>query len=140
MSPELASALIGLAGALIGAAIAGYAAIRAAVKAVDRGFDRLEYQEIRRMKVECVVNMAGARFVLDNQNPNYEDHARFNIELNKIPVLFADNENVMRPYRLFACNPGDSSNIYPLMEALTKAVKITGTVEKQEFERVLRVR
>ncbi len=52
MTPELVSALIGLAGALVGAAIAGYAATQAAIKAVDRGFDRLELQEIRRMKVE----------------------------------------------------------------------------------------
>jgi hypothetical protein len=60
------------------------------------------------------------------------------VELNKIPVLFADDECVMRPYRLFASNPGDINNIYPLMESLTKAVKLTGIVERQEFERVLR--
>jgi hypothetical protein len=138
MAPELTSALIGFVAALIGAGIAGYMGIHAAVKAVDRGFDRLEHQEIRRMKVECVVNPAGARFVLDNRNPNPEDQARFDVELNKIPVLFADDETVMRPYRLFASNPGDISNIYPVMESLTKAVKITGIVERQEFERVLR--
>jgi hypothetical protein len=116
MAPELVSALIGLAGALLGAAIAGYAAVHAAVRAVDRGFERLEHQEIRRMKVECVVNVGGARFVLDKQNPNPDDQARFNVELNKIPVLFADDESVMRPYRLFASNPGEISNVYPVME------------------------
>jgi hypothetical protein len=140
LDSNLLAALIGFAGALVGAAIAGYAAIRASVRAVDRGFDRLEQQEIRRMKVECVVNMAGARFVLDRVNPNNEDQARFNVELNKIPVLFADDESVMRHYRLFAANPGETCNIYPLMEALTKAVRITGTAERQEFERVLRAR
>jgi hypothetical protein len=140
MTPEVSPALIGLVGALVGAAIAGWAAIYGAVKAVDRGFDRLEQQEIRRMKVECVVNMAGARFVLDRGKASDDDEARFNVELNKIPVLFADEESVMRLYRLFASNSGESSNIFPLMEALTKAVKIAGPVERQEFERVLRVR
>ncbi|MDQ6758252.1 MAG: hypothetical protein M3Z32_00125 [Acidobacteriota bacterium] len=86
------------------------------------------------------MNMAGWRFVLDTASLNsIEDCARFNVELNKIPVLFADDESVMRPYRLFAANSGDSSQLFPMMEALTKAVKISGTVERQEFERLLRV-
>ncbi|MCW5966861.1 MAG: hypothetical protein KIT83_22670 [Bryobacterales bacterium] len=138
MMPELTPALIGFVAALLGAGIAGCMGIYAAVKAVDRGFDRLEQQEIRRMKVECVVNMTGARFVLDKRRPNPEDEARFNVELNKIPLLFSDDENVMRAYRQFASNPGKITNLYPMMESLTKAVKIIGVVEQQEFERVLR--
>jgi hypothetical protein len=128
------AAFIGFAGGVV----AGAAAIYAAVLAVDRAFARLENTEIRRMKVACVVNLTGARFVLDKKAPHPEDQARFNFELNKIPVLFADDEAVMSAYRLFAADPQTIEKIHPLIEALVRSVKITRRVERQEFERVLR--
>ena len=82
--------------------IAGIFAIVAALKAVRKGFVALEAQEIRRQRVECIINLYGLRFVISNDHsPGEEMRNRFMFEINKVVALYGNDTNVQKNLRDF---------------------------------------
>jgi hypothetical protein len=106
MTDAITSFLSTIAGALVGGACAVYGAIRA----VERTSEGLEKSEIRRQRVMCLVNLTACRFALaQNQigipQPPYEMRLRFLAELNKVPALWSDSEDIMRNLRDYDAQP-----------------------------------
>lgn len=112
-------------GGLVGGLVAGFFAL----KAVRDGVERLEEQEIRRLKVQCVISIMSLRHILtdaaDAGAP--EDWWRLTAEVNKIPALFADSLSVLEKYGDFI-NSQNNLNLIPLIRTLLADVKVT---EKQ---------
>jgi hypothetical protein len=92
----IANILGGIAGRLVGGLLA--------LKAVKDGVRQLEEQEVRRLRVQCVVDIMGLRHILSDAPVHTgvsEDWARFTTAINKIPVLFADSTAILDSYREF---------------------------------------
>ena len=87
----LIAAVSGLAGAVIGGALAAWGSVRA----VRVASETLESNEIRRQKIQCVVALYGLRWVAGQGNAPEEYRARLSYEMCKIVSLWADNANVM---------------------------------------------
>jgi hypothetical protein len=112
-------------GALLGGIIAGVCAIYAALTAVNRGFAKLEEQEIKRTRVQCVLDLLAFRHVFNpDQKPTAEHCFKFMIEVNKLPGLFADDAEVMNHYRAYL-NNRDDPNLHTLLRSLLQKVHIT---------------
>jgi len=113
--------LIQLFSGLVGAIIGGAMAVWGSMKALNTTMANLERAEIRRMRVECVANLAGLRFVLGEvkagQIPVVPDAeiAKLMFELNRISMLWADNADVLKSVRDFHAEPGTKDRLLALI-------------------------
>jgi len=83
----------------------------------------LELAEIRRQKVECLVNISGLRFVISKNQPRRDDYAtKLMFELNKIPVLWSDDLTTLRALRDFIDDKTDD-RLLTLIRTLGQTTK-----------------
>ena len=72
------------------------------------GIRKLEESEIRKQKVECIINLYGLRFVMvEGHDHSAEDRSRLAFEMNRAGVLFAEDSEVqknIRDYKAKATN------------------------------------
>jgi len=102
MSEVISSALIAGGAAVFGALVGGATAYLAAIKSFKMNSQAIESTEIRRQKVECVINLSGLKWVLGSyQLVPDEFKARFLFELNRISVLWSNDRETMRSLRDF---------------------------------------
>jgi hypothetical protein len=97
VSPESATIWAGIISGIIG----GGLAVIAALLAVHLGISKLEQTEIRRLRVECITNLYGLRFVTSEAPARPEDVARYMFELNRAVTLFADDTDTLNELRDF---------------------------------------
>jgi hypothetical protein len=124
MSEVISSALIDGGAAIFGALVGGATAYRAAVKGFKMNSLAVESTEIRRQKVECVINLSGLKWVLGSyQLVPDEFKARFLFELNRISVLWSHDRETMRSLRDFFA---DRSNerLVSLVRRLSASVNL----------------
>jgi len=95
---SIATILSGIFCGLIGGALAFLGAKRA----VKEGVRDLEETEIRRQKLDCILNLYGLRYVL-GQGPccRDEDRTRFMFEISRASALFAEDVEVQKGMRDF---------------------------------------
>ena len=112
-----------LLGAVVGAIVGGFMARKAALAVVQKASQDLESQEIRRQKVECLVALSGLRFVIERSSPvrTEEYRAKLAFELNKIPILWSGDPEVLRATRELLSD----SNITRLVTLLRSLGKST---------------
>jgi len=102
MSEVISSALIAGGAAVFGALVGGATAYLAAIKSFKMNSQAIESTEIRRQKVECVINLSGLKWVLGSyQLVPDEFKARFLFELNRISVLWSNDRETLRSLRDF---------------------------------------
>lgn len=102
MTDAALSNFISAASGIIGALVGGGFTVWGAIKAVEKASHDLEATEIRRQKVECITAITGLRWVIsDGQSQPDEYKARLMYEMNKIPSLWADDQEVMKNLRDF---------------------------------------
>lgn len=102
MNEVISSALIAGGAAIFGAIVGGVAAYLAAIKGFKTNSEGVESAEIRREKVECIINLSGLKWVLASyQLVPDEFKARFLFELNKISVLWSNDRETIRLLREF---------------------------------------
>ena len=102
MSEVTILALIAGGAAIIGAIAGGVASYRAALKGFKMNSEAVESTEIRRQKVECVINLSGLKWVLGSyQIVPDEFKARLLCELNRISVLWSNDRETMRNLQEF---------------------------------------
>ena len=124
MSEAVASAIISAASGILGAIVGGLLAARGAIMAVEKAASDLETTEIRRQKVECLVNLYGLRWVIsDALNLPDEYKSKLNYEFNKLPVLWGDDAEVMKNLRDFNAERNNERLIL-LLRNLGKTTKL----------------
>jgi hypothetical protein len=98
----ISSAVIAGGAAILGAFVGGTATYLAAIKGLKMNSQAVESTEIRRQKVECVINLSGLKWVLGSyQLVPDEFKARFLFELNRISVLWSNDRDAMKSLRDF---------------------------------------
>ena len=85
---------------LISALIGGALTLLAAWLTLRQQSRGLESEEIRKQKVQCLVSMAGLRFVMSSDRlAAVEYQAKLTFELNKLPILWAGEAEAMNDIR-----------------------------------------
>jgi hypothetical protein len=84
----------------------------------------LERAEIRKLRVECVTNLSGLRFVLGEVLPTGQipiltdaDIAKFMFEMNRIPLLWADNPEVLTSVRNYQADTVNKDKLFAIIRA-----------------------
>jgi hypothetical protein len=98
MDPQIAAAILGLLGGVVGGAIAAWAAFRLQRKASQN----LEKDEVRKRRVEIIYNLLGSRYVLnDSYDASSEEVQVFNTAMALFSVYFANDREVSEAYDKF---------------------------------------
>lgn len=115
---EIATALLGLIGGLVGGAVSAWASIY-----VRRSADKsLESDEIRKRKVEIIYQLLGSRYVLsEGYRPSAVDVKVFNTAMSLFSVYFANDREVMSAYDRLLNDKSDGNIIAMLMTAAKTA-------------------
>jgi hypothetical protein len=96
--PSIATIVSGILCGLIG----GTLAFIGAVRAVRAGVKDLEATELRRQKLDCILNLHGLRYVLSERPAQRdEDRTRFMFEMGRASALFAEDAEVQKGMRDF---------------------------------------
>jgi len=96
--PSIPTILSGVLCGLIGGALAFIGAMRA----VKEGVKDLEKTELRRQKLDCILNLYGLRYVLgEGPSCRDEDRTRFMFETSRAGALFAEDAEVQKGMRDF---------------------------------------
>jgi len=110
--------------ALLSGVVGGGIAVLAVILALRAVMASVESAEIRRQKLQCLSNIAGLRFLIgqDQQFP-LECTARFNMEMNRISILWSDDPEVLVRLREFH---GQNSNelLARLLRAMANTTKM----------------
>jgi hypothetical protein len=102
MSEVISSALIAGVAAIFGSFVGGAVTYLAAVKGFKKNSQDVDSTEIRRQRIECVINLSGLKWVFGSyQLVPDEFKARFLFEVNRISVLWSDDRETMRSLRDF---------------------------------------
>src|ERR1035441_4235369 len=109
--------ILSLVSGLLGAVVGGALTVWGSLKTLDRTIANLERAEIRRMRVECVVNLGGLRGLLgEGKHVMAEaDIAKLMFELNRIQLLWADNSDVLRAVRDYHEQPTNKDRLFALI-------------------------
>ena len=93
---------------LLGAVVGGVISAWTTKRALEHATRNLEATERRRLKVECLTNIGGLRFVMSQgASPPTEFKAKLAFELNRVLVLWADDAAAIKDVRDFY---GDQTN------------------------------
>jgi hypothetical protein len=89
--------ILALTSGFVGAVSGGLLCAWGSVKAVRAAQRDLEFDEVRRQRVECLVNLMGLRFTLTGQLSlaSAEDKSRMMFELNRAVALWSDNASII---------------------------------------------
>lgn len=88
--------------AILSGLIGGGIAVSAVILALRAIMASVESAEIRRQKLQCLSTIAGLRGLIgQDQQLSFEYIARFNIELNRISILWSDDPEVLVRLREF---------------------------------------
>ncbi|NNC72122.1 MAG: hypothetical protein HKN78_04515 [Sphingomonadaceae bacterium] len=114
----LIAALAGFAGAIIGGVLAAFGSVKA-VRAAQKD---IEADSLRRMRLECAINIAGLRHALTNSlTPSSNDKAKLMFELNRAPFLWYDKPEVISLLRQLRNQSGDTAeNLAQLITQMSK--------------------
>jgi hypothetical protein len=108
---------------LLGALVGGKMAVRGAISAVERAVMTTEETEIRRLKVECLTNLTGLRFVITEGQSRLDEYlSRAMFEMNKIAVLWSDDPEVLKNMRDFYAERSNT-RIVTLIRSMGKSTK-----------------
>jgi hypothetical protein len=119
MTGQLISFLTAVIGAIVGSTIG----VLGAIWIFKKSTNELELVEIRRQKVECLVNIAGLRFVLSMGQPRREEYAsKLMFELNKIPILWSDDVATLSMLRDFNADR-TNDRLFKLIRSLGETTK-----------------
>jgi hypothetical protein len=121
MDALLISLLSGLVGSVIGGALAIWGA-RSTLRASQRD---IEIDELRRLRLDCLVNLVGLRFVIADEQTfvSDDDKSRIMFELNRAVALWADNnrvQNLLRDIR----RKHTSNNTVEMLRAMAETTNI----------------
>jgi hypothetical protein len=104
---------------IVSSIIGGILAMVGAVWAVRKASKDLELDEIRRSKVECLSNLIGLRYTISKSVLTREDMSRRSFELNRIPILWSDDPEVLKAIRDFHAAQTDG-RLIALIRAMGK--------------------
>ena len=141
MDPNTATILAGCLDGLIGGGLTilgVYVTVKwGSPKATEWSLRVLEETEIRKMKIECLVNLCGYRFAMTNDfNARDEDRSRFMFELNRVPALFAGDEEVQNHARDILTKP-TNERLIALLHSMGRTTKLpTSKLSNTDMEKV----
>ena len=119
MTDQLFSFGTTLTGAIVGGVLAVWGSIQA-VKATTRD---LELAEIRRQKVECLANLSGLRFTINDGQPQLDVYkSQLMFELNRIPILWSEDPATLRDLRDFYAER-TNDRFFKLIRSLGRTTK-----------------
>ena len=107
--------VISLISGVVGAMVGGTMTVLGSKKVLTTSMANLERAEIRKLKVECLSNLIGLRFVTPaptDQLPEYVSKWMF--EMNRICVLWSDDPCVMKDLRDFNAEPSNIARLTKL--------------------------
>ena len=123
----MSQVILALISGLVGAVVGGAMTVWGSMKALNTTMNNLERAEIRRMKIECVVNLAGLRFLItDNRQGQIRpdaDIAKLMFELNRVSTLWADDNEVLKNIRDFHAERSNT-RLITLIRSLAKSTKL----------------
>jgi len=137
MNEVISSALISGGAAILGVFVGSGATYRAAIKSFKMNSSAIESTEIRRQKVECVINLSGLQWVLGSA-PLVPDEfkSRFLFELNRIAVLWSDDPESIRSLRDFFADR-TNERLVSLVRILSESVNLqTKTLNDAEVQNI----
>lgn len=117
----MAQVILSLISGLIGAVVGGALTVWGSLKTLNMTMSNLERAEIRRMKVECVVNLAGLRFIFSEARPGLvpipadAEIVKLMFELNRIPILWADDAEVLKAVHDFHAEPTNKDRLFAII-------------------------
>lgn len=124
MSEVISSALIAGFAAILGAFLGGAATYRAAIRGFKMNSQAVESTEIRRQKVDCVINLSGLKWVLGSyQLVPDEFKCRFLFELNRISALWSSDRDVIRGLRDFFADR-TNEHLVSLIQSLCASIDL----------------
>src|ERR1017187_974215 len=107
----------GIGGGIVGGCITSYFSHRL----FRAKLEKLEHSEIRKLKVECLSNLIGLRFVTPSPaNQLAEYVSKWMFEMNRICVLWADDPCVMKDLRDFNAEPSNIARLTKLFRTMGK--------------------
>jgi|ERR1017187_6147457 hypothetical protein len=113
--------VISLISGVVGAMVGGTMTVLGSKKVLTTSMANLERAEIRKLKVECLSNLIGLRFVTPaptDQLPEYVSKWMF--EMNRICVLWSDDPCVMKDLRDFNAEPSNIARLTKLFRTMGK--------------------
>ena len=136
-----------LVGGALSAVIGGGLTAWAAIYVFRRTQVEIEASELRVQRTRCIIGLIGLRWVLsDNQSPLQNpdliaSRAAFTTELNKVIVLWAHNEEVVRNLRDFDAEQNGNLRVQRLVELLrslgTDSSIDTSAIADSDLKRVI---
>ena len=100
------------------------------MKVLSTSMTNLERAEIRRMRVQYVVNLAGLKFLFgvkvagQTPIPADPDVLKLMFELNRIFLLWADNPDVMKKLRAFHADCTNKDKLFALIRAAANTTSL----------------
>jgi len=106
-------------------------AIWGSMKSLNMTTANLERAEIRRLRVECVTNLAGLRFLFGDKLPPGQspipadaEIVKFMFELNRIPILWADDKQVLNSVRSFHAEPTNKDRLFAIIRHTARTTSL----------------
>lgn len=127
--------------ALVSALIGGLAGYLGAQHAVGKQLQALENQELRRLRIDCLVKIAGLRFLLgDPSRREYTSAvAAFNEAINRALVLFANEKEVRKALANYRASP-EAARLLACIRQMAIATQIEiGDLSDDDLTSVLRL-
>jgi hypothetical protein len=118
--------VLSLISGLLGAIVGGAMALWGSMKSLNTTMANLERAEIRRMRVECVTNLAGLRGLLGEAKHivTEADAAKLMFELNRISTLWSHDAEVLRAVRDFIAEPQNKDRLFRLIRTISRSTAL----------------
>jgi hypothetical protein len=123
--------ILSLLSGLVGAIVGGSMAVWGSMKSLNTTMANIERAEIRKLRVECVTNLAGLRFVMGDNVPLGRVPipvdayiAKLMFELNRVAMLWADDLEVLNSVRNFHGDPGNKDKLFAILRSAAKTTSL----------------
>ena len=128
---DMEQVVLSLISGVLGAVVGGTMTVFGSRKVLSTSMANLERAEIRKLRVECVTNLAGLRFLFGDVLPPGQsaipadaELVKFMFEMNRIPMLWADDPEVMNALRNFSADTGNKDKLFAIIRATGKTTSL----------------
>lgn len=128
---DMDQVVISLISGVLGAVVGGTMTVFGSMKVLSTSMANLERAEIRKRRVECVTNLAGLRFLFGDKLapgrrpvPAEAEMVQFMFEMHRIPLLWADNPEVLNSVRNFHADTENKDRLFAVIRATAKTTSL----------------
>lgn len=127
---DMPQALLSLVSVLLGAVVGGAMSVWGSRKVLSTSMANLERAEIRRLRVQCLVNISGWKFLGAAPKPGQTvmctdaDKSQSMFELNKVFTLWADDPEVLTKARDYYGDVNNRERLFNLIRSMAKTTML----------------